>query len=186
MFNKYVTLLFASMLLIGFSSCDNEPEDDEINEEEVITTMSFTLTATNGNTVVLSFLDLDGDGGNAPTISGGTLEANTTYSGTILLLNEAEDPSEDVTEEVREEDDEHQFFFQSTIDGLSVDYNDADDNGNPLGISNTVTTGAAGSGTLTVTLRHEPMKEIASVMNGDIIEAGGETDIEVVFPIEIQ
>ena len=40
--------------------------------------------------VVLSFTDLDGDGGNAPVINGGTLQANTTYTGTIDLLNEAE------------------------------------------------------------------------------------------------
>ena len=184
MFKNYFVLLFSSLLLIGFSSCDNEPDDDDINQQEVITTMTLTLTPADGVPVVLSFLDEDGD--QEGIITGGTLESNTTYTGTIQLLNETTTPPEDVTEEVRIKDDEHQLFFQSTIDGLSVDYNDADDNGNPLGISTTITTGAAGSGTLIVTLLHEPLKELASVMNGDISEAGGETDIEVPFEIEIQ
>ena len=33
-----------------------------------------------------------------------------TYSGTMTLLNESETPAEDITIEIQEEDDEHQFF----------------------------------------------------------------------------
>ena len=43
-----------------------------------------------------------------------------------------------------------------------------------------------GSGTITVTLRHEPNKDAAGVSSGDIANAGGETDIEVTFNVEIQ
>jgi len=74
-----------------------------------------------------------------------------------------------------------------------------DADGNPVGLSSTLTTGAAGSGTLTVTLRHEPMKSATGVTlrhepmksatgvaDGDITNAGGETDIEIVFPVDVQ
>ena len=116
----------------------------------------------------------------------GTLSANQSYSGSLDLLNEAETPAESITAEVAEEDDEHQFFFASTLDGLSVAYTDQDDNGNPLGLQTTLTTGEAGSGELTIILRHEPDKSAAGVADGNIENAGGETDIEVSFPINVQ
>jgi len=186
MFNKF--LLFALVLTIGlsFSSCGDDDPDIPV-EPEVITTLTYTLTPSGGGAdVVLSFVDLDGDGGDAPSVVGGSLAANETYSGTIVLLNESVSPSDNITEEVAAEDEEHQFFFRSSIDDLSIAYNDADENGNPLGLSNTLTTGAAGSGSITVILLHEPSKDADGVSDGDITNAGGETDIEVTFSIDVQ
>jgi len=172
--------------ILGLSSCS---KDDPIipNEEEVITTLEYTLTPNGGGTtVVLSFMDLDGDGGNAPIITGGTLDANKTYTGTLVLLNEQESPAGDITAEIQEEDEEHQFFFQTNIAGLTVAYNDQDANGNPLGLQSTITTTDVGNGTLTVILRHEPNKSAGGVASGDITNAGGETDIEVTFDVTVQ
>ncbi len=61
-----------------------------------------------------------------------------------------------------------------------------DVNGNPIGISTIVTTNGASTGTITVTLRHEPNKDASGVSTGDITNAGGETDIEVIFNVEVQ
>lgn len=180
---KYYFLgLFALAALAGCEKDDPEP----VNEEEVITTLTMTLT--NGSdSSVLKFQDLDGDGGNDPVITvSKALTANTEYAGAIVLLNEQESPAENITEEIEEEDDEHQFFFASTVPGLSVAYGDTDGDGNPVGLVSTVTTGDAGSGTLTVTLRHEPSKDAAGVPSGDITNAGGETDIEVTFDITVE
>ena len=185
--NKSLLLLTLVLTIsLTFSACDKD--DPEVpNEEELITTLSYSLTPTGGGTAIsLSFQDLDGDGGNAPTIVGGTLTANQTYTGAIALLNESESPAEDITAEIQEEDEDHQFFFQSSISGLTVGYNDQDADGNPIGLSSTLTTGATGSGTLTITLRHEPSKSASGVSDGDIANAGGETDIEVTFPIDVQ
>jgi len=68
MFNKYLLLTFlAGSLLI--TSCKDDPEPP--NEEEIITTVMYTLTPDGGGTsVTMSFEDLDGDGGNAATIVG--------------------------------------------------------------------------------------------------------------------
>jgi len=188
--NFLLLALLLSSFTLMFSSCEKEPEEPtKENEEEVITTLTFTLTPTNNAsapTVTMQFQDLDGDGGNAPTITGGELADSTTYTGSLTLLNEAETPAEDITAEIREEDKEHQFFFQTDVNGLSVAYTDQDPDGNPIGLSTTITTVQANSGNLTVTLKHEPNKSAAGVAGGDITNAGGETDIEVVFPVEVK
>ncbi len=181
-----LVLLFGlAMLPFVFTSCEKDPEPPI--EEEVITTLTYTLTPTGGgNAVIFRFQDLDGDGGNAGTITNGTLAANTTYTGSMELLNESETPAEDVTEEINEEDEEHQFFFQVTTPDVTIGYADVDGNNNPVGLATTVTTGAAASGTMTVILRHEPNKDASGVSDGDITNAGGETDIEVTFTLDVQ
>jgi hypothetical protein len=55
-----------------------------------------------------------------------------------------------------------------------------------LGIVNLAISGAASTGTLGVILRHQLDKNAAGVADGDITNAGGDTDIEVVFPVTIQ
>ena len=194
--NKKINLLLAlgvfSMLFI--TSCEKDEPDDPIipNEQEVITTLNYTLVPDAGEypTVVLSFRDLDGDGGNEPIISDGILVSGVTYLGSMELLNELEDTAEDITLEVAEEELEHQFFYETSfpteLSDFNIAYTDEDEEGNPIGLSTVLTTGEMGSGTITVTLRHEPNKDAAGVSSGDITNAGGETDIEVTFNVEIQ
>ena len=179
-------LILSTLLLGAIISCkkDDPVEPVITNEQEVITTLNYTLTNSNDATevITLSFVDIDGDGGNDPIITGGTLNANTIYNGSIELLNETETPAEDVTEEIQEEDEDHQFFFHSDTTILHVDYADVDGNGNPIGLSTLLSTFNAGSDTLTITLKHEPTKP----NDGTLASAGGETDIEVSFPINVQ
>lgn len=185
-FNFPIALLFVAALCT-FTSCEDDEEPIIPNEEELITTVNYTLTpASGGDAVVMSFVDLDGDGGNAATLTGGTLQANTTYNGSLDLLNEAESPAESITAEIEDEALEHQFFFESSVAGLSVAYADQDSNGNPIGLSTTVTTGEAGSGNLKVTLKHEPVKSADGVSTGDITNSAGEIDIEVTFPVDVE
>ena len=179
-----IAFTFASAFI--FIACE---KDDPVIpvEPEVITTLIYTLSPSDGGAnIKLSFQDLDGDGGNDPTITGGTLNANSTYSGTLDLLNETEIPAESITQEIEEEDEEHQFFFQTNITNLTFAYNDQDGDGNPVGLSTTLTTAESGTGTITIILRHEPSKSATGVSGGDITNAGGETDIEVSFPIDVQ
>lgn len=180
----------ASLLVIGlfFIACSNNDDDipEIINQEEVITTMKLTLVPEQGGEpVIFTYQDLDGAGANEPTITVGTLTANTKYSGTILLLNETVDPAENITIEVEEEGIDHQFFYSNTAD-LTTNYLDADANKNPIGIEFTLKTSASASGSLTVTLRHEPNKTAEGVMSGNIENAGGESDIIVTFPVVIE
>jgi len=181
-FSLLVAITLVSSLFVACSSDDDAPII--VNEEEVITTMTVTLTPVGGGTAItLVTRDLDGDGPNAPVVTvSANLAASTTYNGTVVLLNETETPAENITTEVEEEDDEHQFFFTTTT-GLNVttaNFN-LDGNGNILGTTFDVTTGAASTGSYTVTLRHEPTKP-----NTGLADAGGETDIEATFPVTIQ
>ncbi|MDC1372233.1 type 1 periplasmic binding fold superfamily protein [Flavobacteriaceae bacterium] len=178
-FLKYA--LLASTLI--FASCSDDDDTPEpVNEEEVITTLTVTLDS-GSDTVVMQYQDLDGDGPDAATVTvSGSLSANTTYDGSIILLNETESPAENVTEEIEEEDLDHQFFY-TVGSGLDVaaEYGDADSEGNPLGLSFILNTGMASSGGLTFTLRHEPNKPNTGLEN-----AGGETDIEVTFDVTVE
>lgn len=183
---KYFLPVTILAVMLVFTSCKKD-DPDPPNQEEIITTVNYTLTPTSGGTtVVMTFQDLDGDGPNTPIISGGTLVAGETYSGSLELLNETENPAEDITTEIMDEDDEHQFFFSSTVTGLSIAYNDQDGNGNPVGLLSTLTTGAAATGTVTIILLHEPVKTASGVSGGDPTNAEGETDIEVTFPVNVQ
>ena len=180
-------LFFASLLFIACSSDDENPEP--VNEEEVITTVRFTITSVAGDTVVFQSQDLDGDGPDAPvnTVTG-TIVASTQYTGSVQFLNEFESPAEDITLEVLEEDDEHQVFYEfSATSGSTVTYTDMDTNGNPVGVSVDFSSGvAAANNTSIITLIHEPNKSAEGVSDGDITNAGGETDVEVVFNFNVE
>jgi hypothetical protein len=170
-----------SIAMIGCSDDDTAPE--VINDEELITTVILTLTQESGDQVVLTTVDLDGDGPDEPvTTVVGNFAENTQYQGAVRFLNETETPAEEITEEVLEEADEHQVFY-TTTDGLNIEtqYEDEDSQGNPLGLQITLTTGAASQGSLTVTLRHEPVKP-----NDGLDSAGGETDIATSFDVTIE
>lgn len=183
--NKNKSLFVALALALLFSACKREPKIP--NEQEVITTLVYTLTPSGGGTTAtFTFRDVDGDGGNNPVLTTTNLQANTTYAGAVVLTNEQASPTEDVTAEISEEEDEHQFFFSSTVTGLSVAYNDRDSNNKPIGLATTLTTTDAGTGQLTIILRHEPDKTAANVSSGDITNAGGATDIEVTFDVTVE
>lgn len=179
---KLLALLFISTFII--TSCTSDDDPEPINEEEVITTMIIELTSEDGTKVTLKSKDFDGEGPEEPIITGGILKANQKYNAVITLLNELENPAENITEEVAEEADEHQFFYGSTGDSVFSYSGENDSNGNPLGIKFTITTGDVGTEDYVILLRHEPNKNAEGVKSGKIENAGGETDIEVTFPIE--
>jgi hypothetical protein len=179
---KLLAVLFISTFAFTACSDDDDHDEDHEHEEELITTVIYTLT-NNNDTVTLKFVDLDGEGGEEGTYSvTGPLSANSTYIGEIALLNESESPAEDITEEVKEESDEHEFFYSSSISGLTVSKNDTDSNGNPIGITTALTTTDSGSGTITIILKHEPTKP----NNGSATDAGGSTDVSVTFTVEVE
>lgn len=183
-------LLYISIFSVIASVLFSCEKSDPVipNEEELITTLRFTLVPAGGGTpVIFSFRDLDGDGGNDPEITGGTLIANTGYTGSLQLLNELDQPVINITDEIEEEAEQHQFFF-NVSEGLniSVTYNDKDDGNNPVGLETIVMTGTASTGQITLILKHEPDKSAQGVAEGDITNAGGETDIEVQFNVSVQ
>ena len=186
---RYIFIFFMiSSFIVG---CKKDDDDDPTpvipNEEELITTVIYTLTDdTTGTTYEFRFTDLDGDGSNAPVVTSDSIPANSKFTAKVEFLNETETPAEDITEEIMEEDTEHQLFFTVTGANYTIEYSDTDPDGNPLGLETAVTSGATGNGSLSIVLRHEPNKNAPGVSDGDITNAGGETDIEVDFPLNIR
>ena len=195
---KFSSLLLMTGLLFTACSDDDNGGDnlpDEVNEEEVITAMTVILTPDGGgDAVTLSLVDDDGDGPSAPEITvSDNLAAGTVYSGSIALVGA--EPDDDVTEEVKGEAAEHQFFY-SPSEALDLQVAYADDESdyvsadtganfettNPVGVEFTLTTGAASTGTLTFNLIHEPKKP----NDGTLADAGGESDIDATFPIVVE
>lgn len=171
---------------LAFAGCSKDNAPTPVNEEELITTVILEFTDNNGNMARFTYRDLDGTGPDTAIVVNDTLLANTNYSASVTFLNESETPAEDITEEVREEGADHQLFFGLTpILNLSFEYADSDANQNPIGLLTNFSTGAASNGALSLTLRHEPNKSASGVAEGDISNAGGETDVAVSFMVHI-
>jgi len=189
--------------LTTITACGDDGGGGEDNE--VITTVTLQLVPMGGGTTVTaSFKDADGDGGAAPTIDPLDLVTAKTYTVTVRFLNELENPPEEITEEVRDESDQHFLFFTGTaVNGpasnqptapLAHTYADMDANGIPIGLSNTVVT-TPGTGQLTVTLRHLPPVNDTAVKTADlpmqVKDSGfgalpGSTDVSVTFMTTVQ
>jgi hypothetical protein len=185
--------LLAIPFLYFSCSDDDDSVPEPINEEEVITTMIVTLTphAPMGfDTVTLTTRDLDGDGPNEPVLEvSGPISSLTSYDGSIQWLNEMEDEPEDITLEVIEEADEHQVFF-SASSGLPLAFSDldTDNNGEPLGVNFIMfptIEGASASGSITVTLVHEPLKPNGGDLDLALSEEGS-IDIQTSFDVVVE
>lgn len=191
-----ILLVALGLSLMGvLNSCkDDNPADpgDPPNSQEQITTVTLILDHNSPSFQPLheiraTWRDIDGPGGNPPTIDTLKLHAGTTYSGTILLLDETKTPPDTISNEVEEEADVHLFVYTTggSVDTLmSVSIDDLDPFNQPIGLSYVVvvdSTATGGTtGTLTVELRH--FAERAHKAAG----APFETDIEVTFPVLIE
>jgi hypothetical protein len=171
--------IFAFIALVSFfSSCSNE-DNSPVNEEELITTVTVTFTSED-ETVVLISRDLDGDGPLAPIVTvSGNFNRNTVYEGQISFENELVSPVGIITEEIEQEGANHQIFYQTSTELGSFTYNDRDE-------FTFATHDVTRQGELKITLRHMLNKYGLRVDNGQIANAGGSTDAEVVFPIVVE
>jgi hypothetical protein len=177
-------LLFALLIISTLITACGEENPPPVNEEELITTfiLTFTDSVNSANVITATFRDTDGDGGNAPTLFDTIrLEAGKTYFTEITLLDESKTPSENISDEVLEEANDHHFFFHVSGANLTIIYEDFDTNSPPLpiGLSTKWITGATSNGTTQVILKHQP-----DVKNGN--EAPGETDVDLIFTTQIE
>lgn len=205
-FNKLVLLLLSMFSLVFVMSCseDDEHSDDDDHdhdeETEEITQVALTFTNVADLTDIASaiWIDADGDGALEPTIGDIELVTGTEYTLTVTIANTLETPIEDVTAEILEEDADHQLFFGFTEGIFSdptgvgnadtdltigdINYNDADDNDLPLGLSTQWTAGDVTSeaGTFRVVLKHQPDEKSATSTVDD-----GETDFDIEFVINV-
>lgn len=150
---QFLLALTAPVLL--FSSCSKDDVAEE-NSREVITTIELKFTE-RGTTNELSFEweDLDGDGGQNPEIDNIFLAPNKTYDLEIEFYDKSKNPVVDISEEIEKEGDVHRIYLEpSAGSNITVSDQDLDKNQKPLGLTATVQTGEAGTGTLNLTLKH--------------------------------
>ncbi len=197
---QLLAILFSVITIIGCSNNDDDAPEEE-NEVEVFTdvTLIFTNTADISDVVRASAQDPDGTGiQELQILNAITLAADTEYTLTYEILN-ALNPAdvENIGDEILEEDNEHQFFYSFTegaftnptgngnIDTAAdpINYNDQDENGNPVGLSTTwITASSTSSGkSFTVRLQHQPDVKTATSGSND-----GDTDFALTFDLNIQ
>ena len=213
---KTAHLFLLTLLSVAFlAACGDDVGDDHDHDghdhdghdhdpNEVMTTVKLTFTAGDGTSFVASWADPENDG--SPVIDDIVLTNGETYTVTVEVINELEDPAEDITPEILDEKDEHQFFFYGTaVQGpshtdnagapISHTYGDTDTQGLPVGLTNTFVASNTGTGTLEVLLRHMPpvngsaikVAGLADVMDASgSTELPGSTDIDVDFNVTVE
>ena len=175
----FSVMLFASLPIISlFNACSKE-DPEIVEEQELITTVVLTLTSNGAPDQSVRWTLESAD---TPTIS---LQVNQEYKVAISFLDES-DPQdiEDITEEVREEADEHQVFYEFSdvnVSYITGEGDTIDEDNNPVNVNTLWTVTDSGSGSVTAYLIHEPISKISSTRDG----FGGETDVQVSFPIVI-
>lgn len=77
--------------------------------------------------------DIDGNGGNAPTIDSLMLDSGITYDVNVLLLDKTRTPYDTISNEVQERGNMHQFFYtpSSALAGKVLIERTDMDNNNP-------------------------------------------------------
>lgn len=176
---KIVFCIFLSMQFIV--SCKKETIDP--NEGELITTVKLEFTDLNaGSKTSFEFKDLDGEGGSAPIkFDEISLVQGKTYKCELYLLNESVSPVDNITLEVEKEGVDHQIYYTSTVNGLTITDFDKDEKGLVLGIESVWKTGSASTGNVNVTLKHKPGTKAPN----DPVSKG-DTDISIDFKVKVQ
>jgi hypothetical protein len=192
--NFLLTLLAcATLVLSGCKKDDPQPQ----NEQELITFVEVTITNDDDDNDV-QVLTATANQAIKPGVAGITLNpasltlrTNSTYTIEITALEDrSKNPADDILEEVREEADEHQFYFgfANTL-FTNLEYLDFDDDDRPLGTRVRVTTAGnpVSNSNFTIVLIHEGDKSQNTpstpwVLNSAI---GGDTDMSLTFPISL-
>jgi hypothetical protein len=191
---RKVSLYLVALLAFGFASCESEDPEKE-NEGEVITDVTLNFQELNASNAlvgsVLSFKASDPQGievGKTPTVQSISLTKGKKYQMTIEVKNSIE--NEDITKEILEEAAAHQFFFLGQVfdsSFFSIQYADA--GGVALGLK-TIVTVSSSTGTnnsnMRVVLRHDLNKNFPGATSptfANFAQAGGETDLDITFPV---
>ena len=178
MSNNIIKFAILSILFLaaGLSACKKETG----TEQEVITTVVVQLIAADGSlNQKFEWNDLDGPGGNAPTVENILLTSGKTYSCQVKVYDRSRTPEVDITTEILAENTKHLLVYTTDGVNITVTPTDTDDNGKPFRLATNWTAGALSVGTLTITLKHEPDKNAANP------DSTGDTDFEVAFPVRI-
>ncbi len=202
--HKNILPLLLTAILIFLTGCKNEDPNPE-NIPEMITKVILKFSPTGGGSLV-TVTATDPDGGGVQDIQvDGTIDLlkNSDYILSLELINELYLPGDvdyDITEAVKQEGEEHQFFFSftegvfssptgtgnikdnaSSVAG-SIIYLDKDINNLPIGISTLWTTAAIAASTKSfrIILKHQP-----DIKSDNSTSLDGESDLDLSFELNV-
>ena len=171
--------LFALPFLFFSCTSDDDANPEPENEEEVITTVVVELVDVDNAFSEFRYQIID----NEVTVEEITLQQGKTYTASVQFFNETETPTEDITEEIEAEAEEHLICYEFTA-AIDYEITDEDDNGKEIGINSIwVTDNSNSTGELVITLKHQP--DIKASNDGTNCNLG-ETDVEATFPVTIE
>lgn len=193
--NHLTILTIATILAISSCKKDDPKNPIATNPQEVLTTVI--INGYNQNDSInlkykfsYKWEDLDGDGGNVPTIDTLVLDTGIEYHCEVLILDKTKIPFDTVSFEIEEKKNEHQFFYKPSI-GLigkfSTEILDFDDNNPklPVGLSFKLSTKSNQTynlplnGSLNIVLSHyDGVQKTTSKSD--------ESDIDINFPIQLK
>jgi hypothetical protein len=177
------SILMAMIVMAVMAGCKKD-EPAPVEDNENLTTLKLKFTES-GTTSTFTFKDLDGAGGNAPTIDKISLKPNKTYTMVVEMLDESKTPASIISDAIYDERDQHLFEYVATpATILMVTTTDKDTRGLPLGLTASVKTSAIGTGKLQIVLLHQPP------VNGKIVKDGtfgiGSVDFDGTFDLEVK
>ena len=193
MFKNILIKSLCITAILFLASCDDKDEPKAINEHEEFSRVTIKVTKEDDQSFETHEFEVEGhdhDNTNNTGNSGDPhddhaeieLEANTSYLFEIRFYND-EDPNnpEDVTQEIIDEADEHQIFYELT-DGANITISSGpgdtmDRDSNPLNLISRWTTTDAGVADVEVYLIHEPTSKTGTSRD----DFGGATDVEIEF-----
>jgi hypothetical protein len=196
MFKSKKTFLYVLLLTtFAFTACNSEDPEAE-NDQEVITDVILSFQELNLSGIptgaIITFKASDPQGievGSTPTIDNVTLIKGKTYQMKIEVRNSI--ANEDITAEILAESDEHQFYFLGTafVGSSVLTYTYADPSGELIGLEGKVVIAQSpgfNNANMRIVLRHDLDKNFPGALNPNFenfIQAGGETDLDITFPL---
>jgi len=125
-----------------------------------------------------------------PYSTSDSIRNSTSYFGELKLWNHpggANGGLVSLHHRISELGESHQVFYEvSDSLNLAIMYSDFDCNGFPIGIKTNVVSGTPSTGTLKITLIHNPNKNGVGVAEGNISNAGGTEEYSYTFNVAIR
>ena len=181
---KKSSIFFAALvsaMVLTNTGCKKDTVTDN-NEEELITPVKLMFTPLAGSTsTTFMYKDVDGAGGNAPTIDSIRLTKDTIYNVQMILADDSKSPSQDITSAIQAEKEDHIFIFTAAPTTLfhHIEIKDMDANNKPVGLSTEWhTENAVAMGNVRILLKHKADKNTPATTGG--------TDLDISFPVKIE
>ncbi len=185
--------LLSAALLLTFASCKKDDDTPAPVEQELITTVKLNIGPAISNLTPYVFTYKVENGFNNTTpgivqIDTVRLLAGTDYFAYVDIYNEKANPVDTTTNEILAERNAHLFFYISSPAtgagsvSITTGTGSKDFAGNPFNQQIQMVAGTSGRGQLRVVLIHEPTNKNAATPDA----AGGETDVDVTFPVIVR